>query len=161
MPPMRKLIPLAALLVFLCTAIPSLAAEATPDTYKEAVEPICKTDTEANEKILDGTRQKVKEGKLKAASRQVFAAASALKRARTQLLQVEKPTEDAARLTKWLGGVKREVELFEQMGRKLAAGEKNAAVRLVIQLKSNASKTNSQVLDYEFRYCRLNPSKFL
>jgi HD superfamily phosphodiesterase len=157
----KKLAPIIALLVFLCVAIPSLAAESTPATYKDQVEPICKKDTEANEKVLAGVRKEVKEGKLTPASKRVFAAARALKRARGELLKVEKPAEDATRLTKWLDGVKKEVELFESMGRKLAAGQKNAAVRLVIQLESNARKTNNLVLDYEFRYCRFNPAKFL
>ena len=32
---------------------------------------------------------------------------------------------------------------------------------MVVRLISNARQTNNLVLDYEFRYCRLNPSKFL
>lgn len=142
-------------------AVPSLAAEATPESYKEAVEPICKANTEANEKILKGVKQKVKEDKLKAASKQVFAAARALKRARAQLLQVPKPAEDATRLTKWLGYVKTEVQQFETLGRKLANGEKNSAQKMVVRLYSTAKQANNLVLDYEFRYCRFQPSKFI
>ena len=100
-------------------------------------------------------------GKLKKASGQLFAAARALKRARTQLLAVQKPGEDAAQLTKWLQGIKTEIELLESTGRKLANGDKNGAIRMIIRLKSNATKTNNLVLDYEFRYCRINPSEFL
>jgi hypothetical protein len=149
------------LAAFLAVAVPALAAEQTREGYVEAVEPICKANTEANEKILVGVKQKVKEGKEKAASRQVFAAARALKRARAQLLQVEKPAEDAARLTKWLGYVKKEIELFEATGRKLAHGEGTAAQKMVLRLYSNANKTNNLVLDFHFRYCRFQPSKFI
>lgn len=157
----RKLSLLIAIAAALLAAVPSFAAEATPETFKQAVEPICKTNREANEKVLDGARQNVQSGKLKKASGQLFGAARALKRARTQLLAVPKPAEDAAKLTKWLKGIKTEVELLEATGRKLAGGDKNGAIKMIIRLKSNATKTNNLVLDYEFRYCRINPSEFL
>lgn len=147
--------------LMLLGAAPSLAAEATQETYKAAVEPICKKNTEANKKILKGVRAKVKSGKLDAASRQFAAAARALKRTRAQLLRVSKPAADAARLTKWLGYVKTEVALFEAVARKLAKDQGTAAQRMVVRLISNAKLANNQVLDYEFRYCRFEPSKFI
>ena len=157
----RKLVASFVAAMALLGAVPAIAAEATPETFKAAAEPICKTNREANEKVLDGARQNVQAGKLKKASRQLFAAAKALKRARTQLLGIEKPAEDTARLTKWLKGIKAEVELLESTGRKLADGDKNGAIKMIIRLKSNANQTNNLVLDYEFRYCRINPSEFL
>jgi len=157
----RKLVVLFAIATALLGAVPSVAAEATPESFKAAAEPICKTNREANERVLDGARANVQAGKLKKASGQLFAAAKALKRARTQLLAIQKPTEDSARLTKWLKGIKTEVELLEATGRKLAAGDKNGAMKMIIRLKSNANQTNNLVLDYEFRYCRINPSEFL
>lgn len=156
-----KLIVSLVAAVMLVGAVPSMAAEATPESFKDEAEPICKVNTEANEKILKGVRQNVKNGKLKKASQQLFAAAKALKRARQQLLAVPKPTEDATRLTKWLTGFKTEADMLEAAARKLAAGEKNAALKMVIRLESNARKTNNLVLDYEFRYCKYQPGKFL
>jgi hypothetical protein len=158
--PGKKLLVSFAAAVMLLAAVPALAAEATPETYKAEVEPICKRNTEASEKILHGVRENVKTGKLKQASRQLFAAAKALKKTRGQLLAVPKPTEDAARLTKWLKGIKTEVELLEATGRKLAKGEKNGALKMVVRLESNARQTNNLVLDYEFRYCKYQPGKF-
>ncbi len=160
---MRKLTLLIAL-VALLSAVPVVAASVTDEeqkAYKAQVEPICKKNAEANATILKGVRQNVKNGKLKKASRQLLAAAKALKRTREQLLKVPKPAEDAALLTKWLKGVKTEAEMLEAAGRKLAKGEKNAAVRMVIRLETNAKQTNNLVLSYEFRYCRFNPGKFL
>lgn len=157
----RKLFTSFVIAAALSGAVASLAIATTPDEFKAAAEPICKTNREANEKVLDGARQNVQKGKLKKASRQLFAAAKALKRARAQLLGIPKPTEDAARLTKWLKGIKTEIELLEATGRKLANGDKNGAMKMIIRLKSNANQTNNLVLDYEFRYCRINPSEFL
>jgi hypothetical protein len=147
--------------LLLAGAASALALEPEAQTYKEEVEPICKRNTEANETILKGVRKNVKEGKLKKASRQLLAAAKALKHTREQLLKVPKPAADAARLTKWLKGVKTEAELLEAAGRKLAKGEKNGATKMVIRLEANARQTNNLVLDYQFRYCKFQPGKFL
>lgn len=159
MPGRKFVLSLAAIAVLFAT--PAFAAEVTPDEYKAKVEPICKANTQANEKILEGVRENVKTGKLSKASRQLFGAAKALKKTRGELLQVPTPSADAARLTKWLGGVKTEVGLLEAAAKKLAQGEKNGASKMVIRLKSNATKTNNLVLSYEFRYCRFEPQKFL
>src|SRR5690348_4027971 len=157
----RKLVLSLAVVAVLFAAVPALAAEVAPDEYKAQVEPICKANTQANGKLLGGVRENVKNGKLSKASKQLFAAARALKKTRAELLQVPQPSADAARLTKWLAGVKAEVELLEAAGRKLAKGEKNGASRMVIRLKANATKTNNLVLSYEFRYCKFEPQKFI
>lgn len=159
--PGKKLIVPLVVFAALLAAVPSYATDAEQQTYKAEVEPICKVNTEANEKILKGVRQLVKTGKLDAAAKKVFAAARALKRTRTELLAVPKPPEDAIRLTKWLGYVKDEITLFETLGRKLAAEEKTQAQKMVLRLKSTADRANNTVLDFEFRYCRFQPSKFI
>jgi hypothetical protein len=160
MPGKKLVLSLAAFAVLFAT-VPAFGAEVTPDEYKAQVEPICKANTQANEKILKGVRENVKKGKLSKASKQLFAAAKALKKTRLELLRVPTPSADAARLTKWLAGVKTEIDLLEAAGRKLANGEKNGASKMVIRLKTNATKTNNLVLGYEFRYCKFEPQKFL
>jgi len=159
--PGKKLVFSIVLAVALLAAIPSSAADQTPEGYKEAVEPICKANTEANEKILKGVRQKVKSGKYDAAAKQFTGAAKALKKARAQLVAVPKPPEDAAQLTKWLDYAKTEAQLFETIAKKLHNDEATAAQKMVVRLVSTARQANNQVLDYEFRYCRFQPSKFI
>jgi hypothetical protein len=160
MPGKKLILSLVAILALL-GAVPSLAAETTREEYKAAVEPICKANTEANEKILKGVRAKVNAGKLDAAAKQVRAAARALKRARAQLLQVPKPPADTARLTKWLGYVKTEIQLFEGLASKLAADQEGPASRMVVRLQSTARQANNQVIEFGFRYCKFQPSKFI
>jgi hypothetical protein len=136
------------------------AAEVTRESYKESVEPICKTNTEANEKILKGVRQKVKAGKLKAAGIQFEKAGKALHRAIVQLKAVPQPTADEARLAKWLKYVGEEEKLFLKGAKQLKEGNKNGAQATVIRLNHNANQANNQVLPFEFKYCRFEPSKF-
>jgi hypothetical protein len=157
---MRKLFP-AVILVLTLGTLPAFAAETARDEYIAAVEPICKANTEANDKILDGVRANVKADKLGVASKQFFGAARALRRARTQLLKVPKPAADATRLTRWLGYVKKEVELLEAAGRKLAKGEETGANKMVVRLVSTARQANNSVLDFNFRYCKLPISRYI
>jgi hypothetical protein len=159
--PGKKLVLSLAIVVALLGAIPSVAAEATRESYVDAVEPICKANQDANDKIFQGVRAKVKAGKLDAASKQFFAAAQALKRTRAQLLQVSKPSADSVLLTKWLDYVKKEIDLFEAVGRKLAKGEAGAANRMVVRLVSNARQTNNLVRGFGFRYCQFQISRYI
>ena len=73
--PGKKLILPLVLFAALLTAVPSFADDAERQTYKAEVEPICKVNSKANEKILKGVRQLVKAGKLDAAAKQFRAAA--------------------------------------------------------------------------------------
>lgn len=140
----------------------SLAAAAEVDraTYKAQVEPICKTNSQANERILKTVRRDVKAGKLKKAARSFAQAGAALKQTYTQLKAVPQPSADEAKLGKWLGYVKVEYELFLKVSKKLKAGNKHAAQSLVNKLTSNANLANATVLAFEFHYCRFEPSKY-
>jgi hypothetical protein len=146
--------------MFLLAGTSLAFAEETRDTYKAQVEPICKRNAEADSRILKGVKANVKDEKLKLAATQFAKAATALKKALNQLRAVPKPPADTARLTKWLGYVKTEVELFEQVSKKLKAGQKSSAQRLSIRLTSTVNRANNEVLAFEFKYCRVNPSQF-
>jgi hypothetical protein len=136
------------------------AAEVTRESYKEAVEPICKTNTEANEKILKGVRKKVQKGELKAAGTQFEKAGKALHKAIVQIKAVPQPTADKAKLAKWLKYVGEEEKLFLKGAKQLKAGNKRGAQETVLRLNSNANQANNQVISFEFKYCRFEPSKF-
>jgi hypothetical protein len=129
--------------------------------YKVQVEPICKKNREANERVLKGVKKNIIAGKLKLAGTQFAKGAVALKKARAQLAAVPKPAADSARLTKWLGLIKTEVGLFERVSKKLKAGDKARAQRMAVQLTSTVNKANNTVLSDEFNYCRVQTSQFL
>jgi hypothetical protein len=149
---------LTAMLLFAVAA--PLALAITRDEYKAQVEPICKKNSEANDKILKTVRKEVKENKLKTAGAKFIKASTALKKTYNELKAVEQPTEDAAKLTKWLGYVKKEAELFNSGGKALKAGNKKKAQKFVNQLNTNANKANAEVLAFGFHYCKFNPSKY-
>jgi hypothetical protein len=153
---------LGALLLLLVSSL-ALAADLEEErqAYKTQVEPICKQNRQANERVLKGVKQNIRAGKLKLAATQFAKGAAALKKARTQLAAVPKPAADSARLTKWLGLIKDEVELFEHVSRKLKAGDERGAQRMALQLTGTVNRANNTVLPYEFKYCRVQTSQFL
>jgi hypothetical protein len=151
---------LAASLLLLALVSIALAAEPTRTEYTEAVEPICKSDTKANERILASVRKEVQQGKLRTAAQKFTKASAALKKALREIEAVPQPGADEARLAKWFSYVKIEAELFATAGKKLRSGDKAGAEKVVIKLSQNANKANLQVLPFGFRYCRLEPAKF-
>lgn len=157
---MRKALAIALLAPLALGASAAFAEEVTRPSYKAAVEPICKADTEANEKLLAGVRGEVKQGKLALAGTKFAKAAAALRKAQAQLAAVPQPAADEARLAKWLTYVKGEAALFEAAARALKAGNKQKAQGLVIKLTHNANLANAVVIAFEFHYCKLQPSKF-
>jgi hypothetical protein len=136
------------------------AAETSRTEYVATVEPICKANTEANERILKPVKAQVKAGKLSQAAQRFSKAAAALKTTHAQLAAVPQPAADAAKLGTWLGYVKTEGDLFAAVAAKLKAGQKGAAQAKVNKLSSNANQANATVLSFNFRYCRFEPSKF-
>jgi hypothetical protein len=136
------------------------ADEAERDTYTAAVEPICKANTKTNERVLKGVRSKVQQGKLSQAGTQFTKAATALKATYAELKAVPQPPADSAKLNKWLGYVKGEADLFQATGAALKAGDETKAQKMSVKLTHNANLANLQVLNFDFTYCRFEPSKF-
>ena len=158
--PRKIAVALCATAIFISICSLAFAGEITRTSYREAVEPICKADTQANERIFAGVKQEVRQGKLKTAATKFTRAARALKSAIAQIQKVPAPAADAARLSKWLGKVSNEAGYFEAVARKLAAGDKAGAEHLVNKLTTEAGAANNVVIPFEFTYCRLEPSRF-
>ncbi len=106
------------------------------------------------------SKAKSKREKLDAAAAQFAKASTALKKALAQLRAVPQPAADQAKLTKWLGYVEDEAELFASAAKKLKAGDKVGAQAMVVRLSHNANLANNQVLAFDFDYCRFDTSKF-
>jgi hypothetical protein len=155
-----------ALAAVLCAALPASAALAVTDpgqtreSYAARVEPICKTNTKANERILAGVRREIKKGRLKLAAAQFKQAAAAFGRAVDQIAAVPQPPADRAKLTRWLGALADEQALLSEIGAALKADKKVLAERLSVRLNHNGRAANLDALGFEFDYCLINASRF-
>jgi hypothetical protein len=150
----------AAVAAFFALASVAFAAPISRSEYKAQVEPICKANSQANERILKPVRSLVKKDKLKPAGARFTQASTALTTTYNELKAIEQPDADIAKLGKWLGYVKKEAELFKSGGIALKAGNKHKAQKFVNQLTSTANQANSTVLAFSFHYCRFEPSKY-
>ena len=153
----------AALLVLALGATAALgvtSAEQTRETYVAQVEPICKTNTKANERILAGAEKKVKEGKLKVAAGQFTQAAAAFTKAVKQIKAVPQPVADKAKLAKWTGYLETETKLLAEIGKALKAGKKTQTQTLSAKPTHNDNPANNAVLGFDFDYCLIDSSRF-
>jgi hypothetical protein len=160
--PRRWLSVIVGVAVALLLAGPMTARgdEVSRDEFREAAEPICKKNTEVNERILAGARAEVRHDEFGKAAKKLAAAGRALKGTLGQLKAIPRPTADQAHLAKWFKFIAEEVGYFELSARQLKAGKKTQASKSVVRLTSIADRANAQVIPFEFTYCRLEPSRF-
>jgi hypothetical protein len=152
----------ALLCAALCggAALAVTSAEQTRESYVAQVEPICKSNTEANERILAGVRREIKQGKLKLAAGQFKQAAAAFGRAVKQIAAVPQPAADKAKLSKWLGHLGDEQTFLAEIGKALKEGKKTKAQGLSVRLAHNGNLANNAVLGFEFDFCLIRQSRF-
>lgn len=153
-----------ALAVALFVAAPvAMAAEGelTRDEYVERVEPICKSNTEANSRILKGVKDQVKQDQLVPAGKRFIRASSALGKAVGKIAAVPQPAPDAAKLTKWIGYLKSEKTFLQKIGSALKAKDKFHAQKLAVELNKNNNKANNTVISFGFDECRIDSSRFI
>lgn len=157
-----RLVTLAlALVLALIVSVPTArAAEISREEYVAQAEPICKANVLTNKRIFKGAKGKVKAGKLKAASRHFFRAATAFETTIRQLAAVPAPTADEARIARWLGYLRDEAAIIREIGRALAAGDRPRASSHSVDLNANSNRANNTVLGFGFDYCRIDPTRF-
>jgi hypothetical protein len=136
------------------------APEQTRESYVAQVEPICKTNTKANERILARAEKKVRKGELKVVADQFSRASAAFAKAVKQIRAVPPPPADKAKLAKWVGYLGDEQQLLAEIGEALRAGKKGLAQNLRVRLDRNENRANNAVLGFEFDYCLIDSSRF-
>ncbi len=151
---------LLAVALLVPAALGVTSPEQTRESYAAQVEPICKTNTKANERILSGVEKKVKKGQLKVAAGQFAKASQAFGKAVKQIKAVPQPVADKAKLTKWIGYLEKETKLLGEISSALKANKKAKAQSLSVQLTHNGNQANNAVLGFDFTYCRIDSSRF-
>jgi hypothetical protein len=152
---------IAATLVFASLALGDTAER---EAYKAQVEPICKSNSSAADRLLGPVKGWVKADKLKKAGKAFAQAAVELEKTQKKLAAVQpQPPEDAAKLGKWLSEIKAEVGLMRTISanfNKNTKAGKSKATSLAVKLQNNATKANNNVIVFQFNYCKIDPSKY-
>ncbi len=161
---MKRTLRTAALIVAatLTVAASASAEESVPSRaeYVAQVDPICEANTLANKRILKNVREKARNGKLKEAGAQFIHASAAFGATVEKIAAVPRPAADDARLLKWfdfLGIVKRNLR---KLGVALKEEDKIKAAHESIRVERSSNAANNVGFIFEFRYCRITPSRF-
>ncbi len=152
---------LAAVAALVVSASLAFAEELSRAEYVERVEPICKSNTEANLRILKGVKQQVQSDDLQQAGKRFIRASSALGAAVTKIALVPRPAADAAKLTKWIELLRAEQRYLLKIGKALKAENKSKAQQLSVDLNRSNNKANNTVISFGFDECRIDSSKFI
>jgi hypothetical protein len=154
------LLSLAAAVTLLVTAPLALAA-VTIEEYKEAVEPICKRNSETSTTILKGVKTQVQQDKLVPAGKRFIRASTALGKAVTQIAAEPQPSEDEVKLDKWIGYLKEQKTYLQKIGQALKAKNKVKAQQNAVKLNKANKRANDTVISFGFNHCRIDSSKYL
>jgi hypothetical protein len=150
----------AALLATLgLAAIAQGAEEPTLETYRAQVEPICKRDREAAEKILGGTKEAIREGRLDAAGRRLIRASRRFGETIGKLVAVPRPAANEEKLQKWFGFLRILRDRTRQTGVYYRQGERIRATHESIAAERTANAANNVSFSLRFRDCRLSRSR--
>jgi len=133
--------------------------EPTREHYIATVEPICKSDREASEQILAGTREAIRDGKLKVAGRQLIRASRHFGEAIRKLIAVPRPPADEAKLQKWFGFLRILRDRIRQTGVYYKEGEELRATHESIAAERTGNAANNVSFSLKFKYCRLGRSR--
>jgi hypothetical protein len=150
--PLRIVVAIAVALL----AVAPLAngEEQTRESYKATVEPLCKTNREANERIMSGARERVSENRLKPVGKQFIRLSESFGGLIKQLVPVPPPAADERRVSRWFDSMRLLKQRLRNVGKYYKAGEKIKATHESILAQRSGISANNTSIVFHFHYCR-------
>jgi hypothetical protein len=141
----------------------SAAGATTRAEFVGQVEPICEANTFANKRILKNVREKARSPEpreVRQAGGQFIRASTAFSETVRKLAAVPRPPEDDARLLRWLKQLRTVGKYLRTLGVALRDDNKIRAAHEQVRVERASNAANNIGFAFEFRYCRLTPSRF-
>jgi hypothetical protein len=138
-------------------------ANLTRAEYVSQVEPICEANTVANKRILENVRERARSKQsqvVRQAGGQFIRASTAFGETVRKLAAVPRPPEDDARLLRWFEQLRIVKSHLRKLGVALQEEDKIRAAHEQIRVERASNAANNVGFVFEFRYCRLTPSRF-
>lgn len=151
---------IAAAMLLLAAGAQAEEGPPTREEYVGQVEPICESNTLANDRILKNVKEKARNGKLKEAGAQFIHAAAAFGSTVDKIATVPRPPEDEARLLKWFKQLRVVQTNLRKLGKALKEGDKIKAAHEGIRVERSSNAANNVGFVFEFHSCRITPSRF-
>jgi hypothetical protein len=156
-----------AVIAALFVAVPAAQAAEDPvvvearKAYRAQVEPICKSSTDNNARILKGVEGQVKKGVLVPAGKRFIRASEAFGKAVGKIAKVPRPSTEAQLVGKWIGYLKEQESWLRKIGLALKAEQEGKARANAVKLDRANKNGNELMIDFEFNYCKISSDKFL
>jgi len=146
---------LAAIAVALLGIAPlAHGEEQTRESYKAQVEPICKANRVANERIMEGARERINKNELEAVGKQFLRASDSFGKLVKQLTTVPAPAADDRRVERWLEQMRLLKQRVRNVGKYYKAGAKiKAAHESILAERSGISANNISIV-FHVHDCR-------
>jgi hypothetical protein len=140
--------------VMLAVAPLAHAEEPTREGYVAQVEPICKANRAANERIMAGARDRVNRDELESAGKQFIRVSGSFGGLIKQLAAVPPPAADSHRVDRWLSLMRLLESRLRKVGKYFKAGEKIKATHESILAERSGLSANNISIVFHFNYCR-------
>jgi hypothetical protein len=146
---------LAAIAVALLAIAPlARGEEQTRESYKAQVEPICKANRKANEKIMAGARERVNKRKFEPAGKQFIRVSESFGSLIPKLAAVPPPPADEHRVDRWLEQMRLLKTRLRTVGKYYKEGEDIKAAHESILAERSGIAANNISIVFKVRYCR-------
>lgn len=144
----------AVAVALFASAPPASGEEQTRDSYKAQVEPICEANRAANERIMDGARERINKGKLEPAGEQFIRVSASFGGLIKQLAPIPPPPADAHRIDRWFAQMRLLKQRVRNVGKYYKAGEKIKATHESILAERSGLSANNISIVFHFQDCR-------
>jgi hypothetical protein len=146
---------LAAITVALLAVAPlARGEEQTREGYVAQVEPICKVNRAANERIMAGAGDRVNKGKLELAGKQFIRVSDSFGGLIKRLATVPAPPADDHRVDRWLEQMRLLKTRLRTVGKYYREGEEIKAAHESILAERSGIAANNISIVFHVHYCR-------
>lgn len=153
----RPLGTFAATAVALLVAVPIASGEEqTRESYKAQIEPICKANRAANERIMDGAQKRVNRDEFVAVGKQFIRVSGSFGNLIGKLVGVAPPIGDERRVERWLEQMRLLKTRLRQTGKYYKEGEDIKAAHEAILAERSGISANNISIVFKVRYCRFS-----
>jgi hypothetical protein len=130
--------------------------EQTRETYKAQIEPICKVNREANERIMDGAQRRVNKREYVAVGKQFIRVSESFGHLIPKLAAVPPPVSDKHRVERWFEQMRLVKTRLRQTGKYYKEEEEIKAAHEAILAERSGIAANNISIVFKVRYCRFN-----
>jgi hypothetical protein len=145
----------AIAIALLAIAPPAHGEEQTRESYVAQVEPICKVNRQANERIMDGARKRINKKEFEQVGKQFIRVSESFKGLVKRIAAVPPPPPpDDHRVDRWLGAMRLLKTRLRTVGKYYKEGEDIKAAHESILAERSGIVANNISIVFHVHYCR-------